>query len=126
MSLKSQIRNATRQAMRAQRTLREKITYTVRGSEETYDANSDTMTFPTDSKENVTAFFSSFEEKDVDGDAIRPMDERCTIELRHIPGVEPKENDFITRTGAKAGVWEIKNVKLPTAVAVAILQVRRP
>lgn len=126
MSLKGAIRNATKMAMRAQKSVRELIAYSARADEEAYDAETDEST-PDDAQlPSIPAIFSSYEEKEIDGETIRPMDERCTIETRHLGTIDPVENDFITRTGAKAGQWEIMNVKKPTGSAIVILQVRRP
>lgn len=110
--------------MRAQRSIRELVDITSSDVDETYSAADDTMDGDPATLTKVPAIFTAYEEKDIDGDVVQPLDERCVIELRYLNGVELKVSDYVTRTGAKAGRWEVINTKKPAGSAIVILQVR--
>ena len=125
MSLRSQIKRATRHSLRAQKSLRELVTVKIRGEEETYDAADDSTTSAGDvDLTKIPAYFTSYEDEEIDGSTIQKKDQRCEIEIRHLKGYRPENNDLIVRTGKNAGDWEIMGTKYPPADAIVILQVR--
>ena len=114
MSLKSAIKSGTKHALRAQKSIRELISITLRGEDEEYDPETDTYTTAGETVlTDVPAYFTSYDDEEVDGTAIQRKDQRCTIELRHLGTSRPENNDKMTRTGKYAGTWETMSTKYP-------------
>ena len=122
MSLNSSIRKATRKSLKAMESIAETITYRQVTGEPVYDADAGSFTRNT-SAVTIKGWFTSFEERHVDGDNVQPGDKRLTFEVIST-SIVPKMNDFVLdEAGAQ---WEVINIKLPPPKILYILHVRRP
>jgi len=122
MSLRTQIKYATRVALKEMSSIAENVRYQQVVGDPIYDPETgsprrSTRTIP------VKGFFTSFKEDAVDGNFIQPGDQRLTFDVQDLPFV-PKLADFVLDG---AGLeWEVIAVKTPPPKLLHILTVRRP
>lgn len=121
MSLARSIRKATKTSLKAMNSVGESVVYhQVTGSSYDTDLGSvrrTTLSFP------IRAWFTSFKEKEVDGNNVRPEDKRCTFEVMSL-AIVPSLKDFVIDEAGEE--WEVMNKKLPPPKILYILHVRRP
>lgn len=122
MSLNTSIRKATRRSLKAMESIAEDVTYHQVTGEPVYDADAGSFTRKT-SPATIKGWFTSFEEKHVDGDKVQPGDKRLTFEVIST-SIVPKMNDFVVDEAGDE--WEVINIKLPPPKILYILHVRRP
>lgn len=88
-----------------------------------YDPSTGTITTPSARYPDVPIVFTSYARKEIDGEVIRPDDQKAIIaQLALTPS--PTLNDTMTR--ADGTVWTVVAVMADPAGAAWILQVRRP
>lgn len=122
MSLKTQIRQATRTALKEMSSVSESVTYQKMAVDSVYDPETGTpsrtsQAFP------VRGYFTSFKEDEVDGNNVQPGDQRLTFDVLDL-SFEPRLADHVIDG---AGLeWEVIAVKTPPPKIIHILTVRRP
>jgi len=122
VSLNTSIRKATRSALKAMESIAEDITYHEVIGRPTYDADAGSFTRKT-SPTTIKGWFTSFEERHVDGENVQPGDKRLTFEVIS-SSIVPKLNDFVIDEAGDE--YEVINIKLPPPKILYILHVRRP
>lgn len=88
-----------------------------------YDPATGAITTPSAAYPDVPAVFTSYGRKEIDGETIRPEDQKAVIAQLDLMLV-PTLNDTITR--ADGSVWSVVDVMTDPAGAAWVLQVRRP
>lgn len=88
-----------------------------------YDAATGTITKPSAAYAEIPILFTSYERNEIDGEAIRPEDQKAIVAQLALPPA-PTLNDTITR--ADGTVWTVLSVGQDPARATWVLQVRRP
>lgn len=122
MSLRQQIRQAVQTGINALDDLAERARYTsVRTPN--YDALTGTISKPTLAYPNVPMVFTSYSRQEIDGETIRPEDQKAVIAQLALEPV-PTLNDTITRPDGS--VWTVVGIRTDPASAAWVLQVRRP
>lgn len=122
MSLRTQIRHATRTALKEMNSIAENVIYQKMTGDATYNVESGAPTRTTQSFP-VRGFFTSFKEDDVDGNNVQPGDQRLTFDVLDLV-FTPRLADFVVDG---AGLeWEVIAVKTPPPKVIHILTVRRP
>jgi len=121
MSLERNIKQVTKQALAQMTSIAENVRY-ARASAITYNPetgapNRTSVTVP------LKAWFTSFEERQIDGNNVQPGDKRLTFAVLDLP-FEPSLNDTVTDEAGE--IWEVMNFKIPPPKILFILQVRRP
>jgi len=121
MSLSRSIRKATKAALRSINSIAEDIKFH-RTASAVYDVDTGadkrrTVPIP------LKGWFTSFEERHIDGNNVQPGDKRLTFSVTDVD-IEPTLSDFIVDGSDQK--WEIINIKLPPPKILYILQVRRP
>ncbi len=88
-----------------------------------YNTATGAITKTSVNKNNVPIVFSSYNKREIDGEAIRPEDQKATVAYLHLL-VSPSLNDTITRPDGT--VWAVVGVRTDLPTAYYELQVRRP
>lgn len=122
MGLRETIQNAIQSGMNAMGNIQESVTYTA-VSETAYNTATGAMTVTKQTYTAVKAVFDQYSRKEMDGDAIRPEDQKVLIAKKNLTPI-PGLNDTITR--ADATVWSVISVQTDPVNAHWQLQVRRP
>ena len=122
MGLRETIQNAVQSGMNAMGNIQESVTYTA-VSETAYNTTTGAMTVTKQTYAAVKAVFDQYSRKEMDGDAIRPEDQKVLIAKKNLTPI-PGLNDTITR--ADATVWSVISVQTDPVNAHWQLQVRRP
>ena len=122
MSLRAVIQQAVQTGIAAMDDLAEQATYTSVATP-SYDPATGTITKPSASYAAVPMVFTSYARKEIDGEVIRPEDQKAVIAQLSLTPV-PTLNDTITRMDGS--VWNVVSVMTDPAGAAWVLQVRRP
>lgn len=121
MSLAADIQRAVKAGVAALMGIAETVTYQVAG-EPSYNPTTGAPTAPTTAVTVPDAIFLAYRREEIDGDVIRPEDQRCLIPTQGF-AVTPTLNDQIVR-GSET--WTVVGIRQDPARAVWELQVRRP
>ncbi len=97
-------------------------TYHSKG-QETYDTTTGAVSITSTAYTSVPMIFTSYDRKEIDGEAILAEDQKVIISTRDLVPV-PTINDAITR--ADGSIWSVISIKTDPAGAAWVLQVRRP
>lgn len=89
----------------------------------TYSATAGTFTQTTAELEDVPVVMTQYEIREIDGEAIRPEDQKALIAVLDL-SVEPTINDWIEL--ADSTRWTVVQTKRDPARGMWVLQVRRP
>lgn len=122
MGLRETIQKAVKTGLEATGNIRQTSTYNVAGTP-TYNPTTGTGTNPTTAY-SCKAIFASFDKREIDGDVIKPEDQKVLMAPHYIPGITPTLNDTIVD---EAGVtWQVQGAQKDPTTSIWVLQVRRP
>jgi len=122
MSLEKNIKQVTKQALAQMSSIGENVLYSRVAGNITYNTDTGAPSRPSIGVP-LKAWFTSFEERQIDGNNVQPGDKRCTFPIQSLP-FEPQLNDRVTDESGE--IWEVMNFKIPPPKCLFILQVRRP
>lgn len=123
MTLRNAIRKATKMALAAQGSIAVPVTYQRVGST---TVNTDTGQHTRNVLASYSipeAFFTSYKEREIDGNNVQPADKRMTVDAKHIT-LDPALHDYVVDD--QGVTWEVINFKIPPPRVILIFQVRRP
>lgn len=120
MGLKETIQQAVKSGLAGLDNLQGTVTYRAAGTP-SYNATTGASTL-TMTDYTVPATFARYRKEDIDGDAIRPEDQKCLIGATHL-AVTPTLNDTIVNG---ATTWVVQGAQIDPAGALWVIQVRRP
>ncbi len=122
MGLRDTLNNVVKSAMAAIDDIPELCTY-VNTTATTYTAASGTITKTSTTYPNVKLVFLEYTNREVDGQAIRPQDQRVIFSTLDLP-ITPTTSDTITRPDGST--WIVISIRSDLNTAYWELQVRRP
>lgn len=120
MGLKETIQQAVKGGLAGLGNLQGSVTYRAAGNPVYNATTGATALAMTDY--TVPATFVRYRKEDIDGDAIRPEDQKCLIGATHLT-VTPTLNDTIVDG---ATTWIVQGGQIDPAGALWVIQVRRP
>lgn len=122
MSLRDAIQQAVQTGMIALDDLVARATYTS-VSTPSYNATTGAIAAASTALPGVPIVFTSYDTREIDGETIRPEDQKAIIATLDLAAT-PTKNDTITK--ADGTVWSVVDIKTDPAGAAWVLQVRRP
>jgi len=120
MGLSETIQKFVQSGLKATGNLRKAATYQVAGTP-VYNPTTGTPTVSTTTYA-IEALFTSFSDREIDGDRIRPEDQKCLVAGLDL-AVTPGKNDTIL---VGTAVWSVVEIRGIPSDGLWILQVRRP
>ena len=120
--LRGAVNSATRKSLAAMDSVRCAALYTAVSTTEgsvPYDPTTGAVTRP-GTQHKIRILFTSFNEKEIDGESVKPLDMRATLSASEVKFI-PKAADFMVIENLK---WEIVKIKREPSGSVYILQVR--
>ena len=120
MGLKETIQAAVQSGLKGLGNLQPNLTYQAAGTP-SYNATTGASSVTTTSY-TVPGTFAAYRKDEIDGQVIRPEDQKCLIGALALP-VTPTVNDQIVN-GTET--WLVVGVRIDPAGALWVLQVRRP